>query len=504
MPTIAKDQNGNQLKHEVLGGRAHVIMFTDRSYSWHYRQLIKGKRTGRDVKGSTYINRCLDEVDLVKAIKKAEELYFSIQGVIDEQGAPIKRYKVKDLIKEWIILNEDRQRAGSLSSATVKAKVSSLENAGLLYITEFKKITYIDQIKRDTFENFSIWRKNEGFKLISNSKKKPIIPKDSTVKRDIVHLTEWFNNFLKPRDYIDFIPNFEKIKQRQDALDANPPIPLDPDWGHIHRYLLKWSEEPLTKESNNWRRNHYWRMCFRTLVLCLYNTGCRPGELVGKEEKIREARSDGSYAIRKIIKGGLRWEDIEIEDGSQLNAATGKEIDVLISNLFIRYTKTGVPRDIPCNCAVFLIRWREHCNKFREEVGLRKLTKKDYVFFNPHSDKPYPYSQFSLAWDELRTNLSLVLSPIRSDQKYTLYSLRSSYITNQIEEGKDIYLIKKITGHSLEVLQRHYDRSDVKKRKAEATARTIGKKKVKKKAIDLETLDTDAYLKKKPSKLKIR
>ena len=47
-------------------------------------------------------------------------------------------------------------------------------------------------------------------------------------------------------------------------------------------------------------------------------------------------------------------------------------------------------------------------------------------------------------------------------------TLRSSYMNNQIDEGKDINLIKKITGHGLDVLQRHYDRSYVKKRKAEA------------------------------------
>ena len=138
---------------------------------------------------------------------------------------------------------------------------------------------------------------------------------------------------------------------------------------------------------------------------------------------------------------------------------------------------------------MFLARWRQHINEYGRAVGLRKVTKKDYVFFNPHTDKPYPYSQFSLAWSDLRTNLSLVLSPVRSDKKYTLYSLRSSYITNQIDEGKDIYLIKKITGHSLEMLQRHYDRSDVKKRKAEAVARTIGKKKEKKVVMSLENVD---------------
>ena len=89
----------------------------------------------------------------------------------------------------------------------------------------------------------------------------------------------------------------------------------------------------------------------------------------------------------------------------------------------------------------------------------------------------------------MRTELSLILSPIRSDQKYTMYSLRSSYINNQIDEGKDIYLIKKIIGHSLEVLQRHYDKSDVKKRTAEAVARTICKKKTKKVNISQGNVD---------------
>ena len=70
MPTIAKDDNGNQLKHDILGGRASVLMYEDRDYSWHYRQLIKGKRNQRGAKGSTYINRSLDEPDLAKLFSK--------------------------------------------------------------------------------------------------------------------------------------------------------------------------------------------------------------------------------------------------------------------------------------------------------------------------------------------------------------------------------------------------------------------------------------------------
>ena len=171
-------------------------------------------------------------------------------------------------------------------------------------------------------------------------------------------------------------------------------------------------------------------MCFRTLILVLCNTGARPSELVGKIEKITEAQKDRSYVTKRVIKGGLRWEDIEIKDLVKLNAATGKDIDILISNIYIYYSKTVESQDIPYNCIKFLVILRQHVNEYRRAVGLRKLTKKDYVFFNPHTDYPYPYSQFSVAWSDLRTNLSLVLSPVRSDKKYTLYSLRSSYITN--------------------------------------------------------------------------
>ena len=66
--------------------------------------------------------------------------------------------------------------------------------------------------------------------------------------------------------------------------------------------------------------------------------------------------------------------------------------------------------------------------------------------------------------------------------------MRSSYITNQIDEGKDVYLVKQLTGHSLEILVRHYDRSNVKRRSAEATARSYAKKKKDDTSIDLELL----------------
>jgi hypothetical protein len=166
----------------------------------------------------------------------------------------------------------------------------------------------------------------------------------------------------------------------------------------------------------------------------------------------------------------------------------GKPFNVAEATLSIRYTKTGVPRDVPCNTGEFFIRWRAFCDKWRKENGFPPLKPTDYVFFNPNTNKPYAYGQFGNAWREMREQLSKQLTPIRSNQEYTLYSLRSSYITNQIEEGKDVYLVKQLTGHSLEILARHYDRSNVKKRSAEATARTYAKKKRDESIIDLDSL----------------
>ena len=108
----------------------------------------------------------------------------------------------------------------------------------------------------------------------------------------------------------------------------------------------------------------------------------------------------------------------------------------MIINIYICYLNTGELRDILCDSQLFLTRWRRIVNEYRRETDLRPCTKKDCVFFNPHTDKLYLYSQFSKTCSDLRTNLSLLLSPVRSDKKYTLYSLFSSYITNQIDEVK--------------------------------------------------------------------
>ena len=341
-------------------------------------------------------------------------------------------------------------------------------------------------IQQDTFLDFSNWRINKSWKLIVGRDTRPAPPKISSIKRDITIAKDWYRNFLIPKGYATSIPSFESLSVHKDQVDANPPIPLETDWKAIYRYFDNWVDE--AEGLKNEERTKYYRQMMRHFVLISYNSGTRPAELLGRLDKRRVPHPEGGWTIQETIIGGLRWADVEVEPKTH-HTSTGKSFEFLEAMLYIRESKTGVPREIPTNTGKYFLRWRQFCDQFRKENGLPKLYPKDYVFFNPFTGRPYPYSQVSSSWDQMRVNLSLILNPSKSGNLYTLYSLRSSYITNQINEGKDVYLIKKLTGHSLEVLNKHYDRSEVRRRRDEATSRTYGASKSKSNKIDLNKAD---------------
>ena len=95
MSKLARDEQGALLAPDILGGRCKIYMFEGRPTSWYFKLRVNNK-----AKGSKYIVICLDELDDKRAIVKAEDLHLSFQGAIDEEGMPVRRYKVVELIKE--------------------------------------------------------------------------------------------------------------------------------------------------------------------------------------------------------------------------------------------------------------------------------------------------------------------------------------------------------------------------------------------------------------------
>lgn len=476
MPKLVVGGDGKPVRHSVLGGRAQIVKFERQPDVFVYRQLLSGSKS--------YYHQQLTASDDINALREAEELFLSLQSELEVDGTKrLASVALEDALKAWVRVKEGKQSSGLIGEDALRGCISHLLGPIKTYLIDFKKLSKVSQLKKDTFLDYVNWRMTKGWQL-SNVSGEPTQVKESTVKRDLTHIKDWFKNYLIPRGYVDWMPTLEKIVIRQDKLDANPPIPLSPDWTLIHNHLKKWAEDGASFPNTS---VEYWRQLFRHFCLVSYNAGTRPKELVGRIEKRRQPTTDGSYVIKEVLKGGLRWDDVEVQMAMH-NTENGKSFEVAEATLHIRDTKTGVPRDVPSNTGAFFIRWREFCNEWRKRNSYPPLKSTDYVFFNPRTNKPYPYSQLTTAWNAMRTALADKLSPIRSEQKYTMYSMRSSYITNQIDEGKDVYLVKQLTGHSLEILVRHYDRSNVKRRSAEATARSYAKKKKDDTSIDLESL----------------
>ena len=73
-------------------------------------------------------------------------------------------------------------------------------------------------------------------------------------------------------------------------------------------------------------------------------------------------------------------------------------------------------------------------------------------------------------------DLAIGLKPYKfSDRSFTLYSLRTTYINNRILEGKDIYTVAKLAGHTIGVCEKYYARLDLSQKSKEITEVEFGK-----------------------------
>ena len=95
--------------------------------------------------------------------------------------------------------------------------------------------------------------------------------------------------------------------------------------------------------------------------------------------------------------------------------------------------------------------FRSYAIKWRKEQGFRAIKADDLIFCFPRTNEPYPYSQLGTSFRKLLKHLKL------DGRGYTLRSLRATYVTDQIGKGVSPYILAKNTGHSIEVMRKHYE-----------------------------------------------
>ena len=308
------------------------------------------------------------------------------------------------------------------------------------------------EISETTFEHYPQYRK-EATKL--------------TRKKELVIIKDFIRNHLVKHKLLD--PNIGTYKEltpiipiKKQDLDANPAINGD-DWRKINMYIRTTYQREGEKHPRPGVQ--YWRMLFWTFTIVAKNTGCRPSELLN-----------------------LQWSDVDIEDTGTFNKATGKREEKLIATLMVRASKTGEQREIPSNAGDALKRWDIYQNGYmsKHKPNVNR-TLKDLVFGNPENEmRSFTYPTYTAAWKKVMVALDGKLTGHKfSTRRYTIYSMRSTYIENHLIKGMDIFLLSRLCGHSVTMLMKHYERIDVRRRTREITHIEYGKRKYQKRTVQL-------------------
>ena len=445
-----------------------------------YRELVSGTKSYRSKRldASTLEAATLEAVDAYAALRlpgeQAESSSSLSQATNRTRTGKLLKNAIQDYLKELL---------GKVSAGVIKQRTYDIAEdvvyKPVLHYFEEKGIKYTSDINFDTFKNYVVWRQQTATGPHNNLKKGRGLTKLSLM-REMAQIRKWVNTYLLPRGYIKsalatrkgFI---EYPKLNHEDLLANPAINPD-DWMTILNYVRKrWINQKFERylEKGRWSRTMFWNW-----ILVCKNTGARPEELMK-----------------------LRWKDVEFEDIGRFSKTAQKEriqelmsknipidednLDELgqvsneIAHVVLRSSKTGQVRISSCNCVYVFERWLKFQKEWIKQQGLSvEITPNDYVWGRPHEDMTYlSYSSYKRFWQEIRNKIQPQLKGhIFSDERYTLYSLRSTFIEDNLIKGKDIFLIAKAAGHDVKTLMKHYERIDPRKRSREMTSFEMGAK----------------------------
>jgi integrase len=431
-------------KAEVLDGI--VFCYADRPETYFYRVYDKDtqKYRSKKVDGATSLDeacrRALAAHDYLRT-KSSGNLPFVIK---EDKKSDIPYSRLLDpLISQYLERERSRVDAGVITEGTYKSTYYAV-GIHLREYVKSKRVLRTHEIKANFLDDYVLHR-SECSKLTRNKELK-----------SIQHFINWLlrNEYLHPKLASAKMTKTEKVTEED--LTANPAI-NGSDWEVITHQLREWRARG--KEHTN-PKTYYWRTLFWHFCLVMKNTGMRPVE------------------IRH-----LQWKDIEFlpltteEEEARLAGRMSSSLTdkVAACYIFVKKSKTRAQREVPAKVGRELRRWKD----FIVEHQRCCLTLDSYVFGNPDNEwRPYISCFFNEAWRE-------VLSPIEkqlvghkfSDKRYTIYSMRATYIEDTLMQpgGCDVFLLATICGHDVKILQKHYERVNVRDRADELIKIPYGK-----------------------------
>ena len=467
-------------KTKVLGGRAQVVSYDRDPGVFFYRELITGTKTYRSkrLEATTLEAATLEAVDAYTALRlpgaALEASTTPVEVKRGSRGSKQLKKAIQDYLKELM----GKVSAGVIKQRTYDIAEDTIYKPVLRFFEE-TGIKTTSGITYDTFKDYVVWRQRTATGPHDNLKKGRGLTKLSLL-RELHQIRKFVNSYLVPRGYIK-----AELAQRKGFIDypkinhedllANPAINPD-DWTTIINFVRKeWVNLPKERAAPKgvWSRTMFWNW-----ILICKNTGARPEELIKLKWKEVEFEDIGRFSktaqqerIQELMSLNIPFDEENLEELGQVS----KEI----AHVVLKSSKTGSIRISSCNCVNVFERWLKFQKAWIKERGLNtEIGPNDYVFGRPHEGgRVLTYSRFKDMWQDVRNRIKPQLKGhIFSDENYTLYSLRSTFIEDSLLAGKDIFLIAKAAGHDVKTLMKHYERIDPRKRSREMTEFEMGKK----------------------------
>ena len=348
----------------------------------------------------------------------------------------------EELVKEFHEFEDKKVLAGFKDESAAYHRRSSLRH--MLDYFETKEIKYPSQITATVFEDYIFFRQQW---------------KKGTIKSEIKDISVFFRQFLVQREQVtnemiltkNFFP---RIVLTDDELDANPAVTPE-DYKLINQFIRSDYQNSWTNHRGQYMKRFMW-----ALIHLMKNSGCRPVEMMR-----------------------LKYKDLTITNPKRWSESKQEWEDNYKVSLHVKKTKTGKKRDVPCssNAGENLMKFLKFQKQYMNLYTRHEITPDSLVFGRPaHGlEKGYSYAHIHEEWHErIYLKMADKLSGNRfSDRPYTLYSFRTTYIEDRIKEGLDIYLIARLAGNSVPVIQKYYDRHDILQRMEEIQAIDYGKRK---------------------------
>lgn len=169
--------------------------------------------------------------------------------------------------------------------------------------------------------------------------------------------------------------------------------------------------------------------------------------------KTKEYRQIFPYVFEFLLETGIRT-------GQELNNIRVKDLFSFEDHIFVKIRKGKTAyknRDVLLsNNAVSAIIEAMKITTKKEITQDNLFSLKDRFIFETSFNK---ICDFCKLFDQI---IKRLIEENKINSKYTLYSLRHTYITLQLLSGTDMYLVSKQVGNSLEMIQKHYDHSMIK------------------------------------------